>query len=398
MILQDTQKPTQKQKSPKERIQAIAENWFLCEPLLFNAYCTHKIVVNEKLSIPFRTGNMKIEFNPVQVKALSDSQIEDYLKAEIIRILLKHPYERVPGNANRIALGFASDVTVEQAIALRIPILNYKELGLERGLSYEEYYRELKDRPITQPDYGKSTDDTLTDNDNQPSAQTQANEKAELWQEDEFAVEEINTQIKKAMELNQWGSVSGDLKQIIEASLVVSLDYRKILSSFRASVLSQKRQLTRMKPNRRYEFLYMGSRFAFTTRLLIAVDVSGSVNDKSLSQFFSVINRFFKYGISSIEVIQFDYGITQEIQTLRKARKSVKITGRGGTNFQAPIDYYSTHTEYDGLILFTDGCADIPRINTRRRILWILTSKQDYENSHTWIEKFPNNRAIWISE
>lgn len=97
-------------------------------------------------------------------------------------------------------------------------------------------------------------------------------------------------------------------------------------------------------------------------------------------------------------MIQFDYGITQEIQTLRKARKSVKITGRGGTNFQAPIDYYSTHTEYDGLILFTDGCADIPRINTRRRILWILTSKQDYENSHTWIEKIPNNRAIWIPE
>ena len=84
MILQDTQKPTQKRKSPKERIQALVENWFLCEPLLFNAYCTHKIVVNEKLSIPFRTGNMKIEYNPIQVEALSDSQIEDYLKAEIM--------------------------------------------------------------------------------------------------------------------------------------------------------------------------------------------------------------------------------------------------------------------------------------------------------------------------
>lgn len=79
MILQDMQEPTQKRKSPKERIQAIAENWFLCEPLLFNAYCTHKTVVNEKLSIPFRTGNMKIEYNPIQVEALSDSQIEDYL-------------------------------------------------------------------------------------------------------------------------------------------------------------------------------------------------------------------------------------------------------------------------------------------------------------------------------
>lgn len=208
MILQDTQEPTQKRKSPKERIQAISENWFLCEPLLFNAYCTHKTVVNEKLSIQFRTGNMKIEYNPIQVEALSDSQIEDYLKAEIIRILLKHPYERVPRNANRIPLGFASDVTVEQAIDLRIPIQKYKELGLEKGLSYEEYYRELKDRPITQSDYGTSTDDILNDNDNQPSAQSQANEKAELWQEDEFAVEEINTQIKKAMELNQWGSVS----------------------------------------------------------------------------------------------------------------------------------------------------------------------------------------------
>ena len=393
-------------KGAEERIKAIAERWFLTEPLLFNVYCTHKLEKNDKLSIPFQTGKMRLAYSPAQIDAVSDLELEDWLKAEALRIVLKHPYERVPPNANKTALGFASDVTVMQAMPLDFPLATYRGLGLKKNLSYEEYYRDLKDRPIAQIDYGKSGGQVDADSQDsgsqyggkskELSEQQKAAQRAALWQDDPLATEMVNDQIVKAEATNNWGSLSGDLIETIKASLVVKMDYKRILSSFRASVISERRELTRTRPNRRYEFEFMGSRYKFTTKLLVAVDVSGSVTSQSLAQFFSVINRFFKYGINSIDVIQFDSEVKEKVLKLKKARESVKIIGRGGTDFQPPIDYYCKKTNYDGLIVFTDGCASVPKISSRKKILWILTDQRAYDRSIEWIEKLPNSRAAWI--
>lgn len=81
---------------------------------------------------------------------------------------------------------------------------------------------------------------------------------------------------------------------------------------------------------------------------------------------------------------------------LKKAKKQIKITGRGGTCFQPPIDYYASHYEYDGLIIFTDGCAEIPKLAAKRKILWVLTNESSYNAAIAWIKDLPNNRAVWI--
>lgn len=411
----------------EERIKKIVERWFLLEPLMFNIFCTHKLEKNLGLKVPFRSGKMKIEYSPLLLQKLSDKEVEEFLKAEVFRIVLKHPYERVPQDANKVALGFASDVTIEQTSQFTIPLLNYAELGLAKGLSYEEYYRDLKFRPIAQLDYGNDEDkkhsdfkqqaafenkdcsNQYTNSDNQNcshqqndeenhsySDQQKAAENVELWQEDDLAIEEINMQIIKAQESNEWGTISGNLQQMIEANLIVRMDYKKVLSSFRASILSQNRELTRTRPNRRYGFDFMGSHYKFTTKLLVAVDVSGSISDKELSKFFSIINRFFKYGIKDIDVIQFDFNITAPIMNLKKSKKSIKVTGRGGTSFQPPIDYYTAHKEYDGLIIFTDGYANIPNNSTHRRILWVLTNEKSYSNAINWIKTMANNKVMYI--
>ena len=142
----------------------------------------------------------------------------------------------------------------------------------------------------------------------------------------------------------------------------------------------------------------MGSHYKFTTKLLVAVDVSGSISDKELSKFFSIINRFFKYGIKDIDVIQFDFNITAPIMNLKKVKKSIKITGRGGTSFQPPIDYYTAHKEYDGLIIFTDGYAAMPRLTIHRKILWVLINEKSYSNAISWIKTMANNKAMYISK
>ena len=218
---------------------------------------------------------------------------------------------------------------------------------------------------------------------------------SELWDEDEEMTDSVNQQIQKAQKTNQWGSVSGNFQETITASLKIPMDYRRILSQFRASIISQRRKLTRMKPNRRYGFQFMGSQFEPKTHLLVAVDVSGSIGSDDLIHFFSIINRFFTYGVEAVQVLAFDTEIKQEFE-LKKATRNIKIVGRGGTDFQCAIDYYEQHPEYQGLIIFTDGYACVPKIRLKKQILWILTGKREYEEAYHWIKNLKLNKATWI--
>lgn len=366
-------------KTAKEIISSISEELFLSEPLMFDVFCSHKIVENESLSTVFRTGKRRIEYNPKLVEEKPYSTIKEYLKNEIMRILLKHPYERVPPEPNRIALKKASDITISDILPMSRNLTNAQYYNFKSGMSYEEYYKELKDICPDAPENGKADFET-----------------SELWGDDAEMCDKIDAQIKKASSSNQWGSLAGTEIEKIIAKKNITMDYKKILTQFRSSMMSDLRILTRQRPNRRYGFDYMGSRYKPTYNLLVAVDSSGSISKEDLEDFFSVINRFFKYGAKNIKVIVFDVNITQELD-LKRARNEIDIKGRGGTDFQAAVDYYENSSDYDGMIVFTDGYADKPKRQKTKKILWILSSKENYEFNR-WLEQLPGSRATWIAK
>ena len=383
--------------SVKEKISQVVDKWFLYEPLMFNVYCTHKLEPNSDMKCPFRTGKRRIEYNPELLKDSSTDEISQGLKTEVTRILLKHPYQRVPQNPNRSALTTASDVTINEHCYHDKKMKDAAHYNLESGLSYEEYYKKLY---YICPDFDAM--DNYGKKHLMPGLKKgeiwdyeAAADAAELWDEDEEMTDSINQQIQKAQKTNQWGSISGDFQETITASLKIPMDYRRILSQFRACIISQRRKLTRMKPNRRYGFEFMGSQFEPKTHLLVAVDVSGSIETEDLQNFFSIINRFFSYGVEAINVIAFDTEIKQEFE-LRKAAKNIQITGRGGTDFQCAIDYYEAHPEFQGMIIFTDGYAGVPKIRKAKQLLWILTGKNEYDNAKKWIQDLRMSKATWI--
>lgn len=383
--------------SVKEKISQVVDKWFLYEPLFFNVYCTHKLEPNSDMKCPFRTGKRRIEYNPDLLKDSTTEEIAQGLKTEVTRILLKHPYQRVPQNQNRSALTTASDVTINEHCYHDKKLKDAAHYNMESGLSYEEYYKKL---------YYICPDFDAMDGDGKqhlmPSLKKgeigeyeAAADAAELWDEDEEMADSVNQQIQKAQKTNQWGSISGDFQETITASLKIPMDYRRILSQFRACIISQRRKLTRMKPNRRYGFEFMGSQFEPKTHLLVAVDVSGSIETEDLKNFFSIINRFFSYGVEAINVITFDWELQQEFE-LKKAAKNIKITGRGGTNFQCAVDYYENHPEFQGMIIFTDGYAEVPKIKKAKQLLWILTGKTEYDHAIKWIKDLRLSKATWI--
>ena len=375
-----------------QRIKSLSQDWFLTEPLLFAVLCTHAIKRNDNMGCDMRCGKGIIEFNPDPLEHLDDKQLALRLKAEVVRIILKHPYQRQPYNPRRDVMRLSSDLTLcdnlegMDSIGLEPPTI----FDIPRGQAFEQYYSLMAGQvtqfeqnadgdgiPIDMNMPGNGQGDA--DSDQVTDSLLQADAGASLWDEDELMSERVNHEIETAQRCNQWGSLSGDLKALIESTLVSKQNFRAILSQFRASILSAKRHLTRMRPNRRYGFDAMGSQYAYSTCLLVAVDVSGSVPDEDIQRFLAVINRFFKQGIERIEVIEFDSHITTpEPLLLKQATRSIRVTGRGGTNFQPAIDYYYQNEQYDGLVFLTDGYAPTPKVPDDKRhkpIAWILTTQ-----------------------
>lgn len=405
----------------EEKIHKIVEDWFLMEPALFVIWCTHKLIKNEKLAVPMRSGRQMIEFNPEMMKDWNESEIAERLRFEVMRILLGHPYMRQPFKARKGILGLASDITLKSLYKDTSTLPVPSDLIYEKGKCFEEYYAlvrkyvEQKETETYSPPYesdggllddgGGGLDDEADmggDTSEIENMMRPYTEAAELWEEDQLMQESIRGKIEQVKRMNQWGSLPGKVVDEILASTIVRIDYRQILSMFRASVLSSSRKLTRMLPSRRYGFEYMGSKRDFTTELLVAIDVSGSVTNEGISQALSIINRFFKYGVENIDVIQFDYGLQGEKMTMKKALKDkFKVQGRGGTDFQAPIDLF-LKDGYDGLIMITDGFAAVPEVHKvfRGNILWLIyenewfdiSRKQGLNKELSWIKDFPRSR------
>ncbi len=438
----------------KQRISNIVEKWYLLEPFFFIIWTTHELSINPNLQT-IRVGQGKIEYNPTFIETLDDKTLYQVMQFEVMRIILKHPYLRRKENATVAYL--ASNITIQEYLNTSLPFPRAKDFFPQEQFEqkyFEFYYHQLlklldessSSSPSNQdstggsgsseesnsPGGGKGTptagdNESGTSNAKAPEKEEEEEqemsdpsggggetektdlggytdpeqtgaENAETWDANEYYANQINEKIEDVQQGNLWGTVPYRLQELILATLKPKINYRDVLKSFRASILSVKRILTRMRPSRRYEFLYMGSRRDFCTKLLFAVDVSGSVSSADLRNAFSIVNRFFKYGIEQIDVIQFDTVVKDKPLVMKKARPKIGVIGRGGTDFQAVMDYIDQEKDYDGLIIFTDGYAPVPKPpkNKRTRILWLFNNERNYVNMEKLIK--PIGRATFIKE
>ena len=374
----------------QERYTHILERWFITEPPLFSVLCLHELVQNAQMSCPLRSGRKKLEYNPDIVREMSDDGLEEALRAEAVRLLLKHPYERRPEGCSQKAMGLGSNLVVgDNYKHPRFRIETPEDFGLKTGMSYEWYARMVEQQNESGGQGGDDGDD-----DGLQSMSDKHRDLAELWDEDELTVQMINEVINTT---KSWGSLGGNFAELLQASVKAKINWRNIFAGFRASIISSKRKLTRMKPNRRTGFDNMGSVRRFDTKLLVAVDVSGSISTESLKYFYGVINSAFRYGFESIDVIQFDCGV-RAVHNLKKVIKDVAIVGRGGTSFQEPIDY-AHENGYDGLVVLTDGYAPEPTIpdGFKTGILWVCENESCLKQHKKWMEKTGRACVMQIS-
>ena len=367
-----------------ERISNITQRWFLSEEALFMIFCTHRLAENSSMKCPVRVGKGVIEVNPDLCADMTDKELEERLRVEVIRILLKHPYDRQPDGCSNTARALGSNCVIgDNYTLLRMDIEHPEDFRLPKNGHYEFYARYIQKWLQSQSGDDESDEGDNGNNGNKNNPETE--DLARNWQQDELMAAQINESIR---DVKSWGSLPGSLVEQIIASTKARIDYRKVLAGFRASIISQARRLTRMRPNRRSGFDAMGSRYDFTTSMIIGVDVSGSIEKEDLQNFYTTINRFFQYGIQQIDVVQFDTQLG-EVTTITKAAEDIKITGRGGTDFQPFIDFVARNPQYDGAIIYTDGFASQPTIPATMHtpLCWILRSEEELKEHEKWMRE-----------
>ncbi|MEM9827832.1 MAG: VWA-like domain-containing protein [Planctomycetota bacterium] len=426
----------------QQRISKIVQAWSLSEPLLFAAWSMHELRADE--STPnIRVGRGKVYVRPDFIKSLRQSELRTLLKFEAMRILFGHPYSRRRPRADLAYTASNLTVQEYLRTDLPIPRPRecFDDPGMD-SLYFERYYNELlgrethdptprsdklpdssgggpDDEPSDAPEGGGASgeaddeadadagdgaaeidggqnDGNANDNGGTDSGQATSSQPSPLeqhadagtsadantldWDEDDLTRQEIHAAIREAEASEGWGTIRGSMRERLLADLHPKLDYRGVLRRFRQNILSHHRVLTRMRPSRRYGFWQLGSRREYTTRVLLAIDISGSMSSNQVRAGISTIRPFLRQGIESIDVVFFDTEVQADAVTLRRAAREFEIVGRGGTNFDAVTDYVDAHPDYDGIIIYTDGFAPAPRRcqNSRAQWLWLFDSEQNY--------------------
>lgn len=185
----------------------------------------------------------------------------------------------------------------------------------------------------------------------------------------EHTLNQVAEQIEKSR-----GTIPGEFQGMIQKMKQKEppkFDWRSYLRRFAGGSQIVYTKKLRRKFNKRFED-NPGLKIKQRRHILVGIDTSGSVSDKELIEFFQEIDHINATG-SEITVIQCDAAI-RSIKPYRKG-DSVKVEGRGGTDFDPVLEYYNENIrKYSCLVYLTDGECHTD-VTVRGKMLWVISTR-----------------------
>lgn len=324
-----------------------------------------------------RRVDLALYYNPEFVNKLTHEEIKAVLMHESMHVLLHHIARSAHYNFNPKGFNYAADMAINCSIHnLPEGALYPKTFGLPEHEAAEWYYRKLKE----QAEQNGGMDQYLSDKGDLVDDHS-------MWGEceDDVVKEKIRgiaTKAIKEQEKNGWGTISGDVAAKVMAANRPVVNWKKELRYFINKLVLHGTKQTRSRLNRREQslmanrvtelqdiYLNPGKRKHYTSRLLVAIDTSGSVSDRELSEFVDEINGMITH--VQCDYICFDTKLYDQPKPFSKKAKEIDIKGRGGTNFE-PVCKFIDDAQYDGMVIMTDGFAPFPA-KPKARVMWCLT-------------------------
>lgn len=368
------------------------------------------------MGVAFKDGEFSILYNPKILKDYSSVHIKGILIHEFMHLINEHLTERLQEPMSlwniatdasincQIPRNLLSDDGIHPGEISQDPKIAATPLAKEiaswpKFKSAEWYMEKLRQNEEaskqaasdagqqmvmdSHEDWGSPSDGDGDDADGQLEMA-----KAKLKQAVKEAAEEADARGKG------WGSVTATTREAIRKLISKQVDWKALLRSVLGLAVSSEKTSTRTRRNRKYGLAMPGPKKKRQLRVLIAIDQSGSVCEKSLELFFGEINNLNK--TNELTTIHFDTQCDLDSLTVwkRGQAKPPHRTRYGGTCFQAPTDYANKHKkDYDIVIMLTDGEAYKPTKSLIRRA-WVLcpNSRPMFETNETTIQ------MVWPSD
>lgn len=172
---------------------------------------------------------------------------------------------------------------------------------------------------------------------------------------------QIEHQIKQVYEENlkkNPGAVPGHLRDLVLAMYMKTppvLDWKTVVRQFKSYCDKQVIKLTRNKPNKRFPD-FDAVTLRQQRKMLVGIDVSGSISQSTLVEFYTQIGHMAKHGVE-IDICTWDYGIQSMYQFDPKHPhpKGKEFKGGGGTNPYEVVEYLNKSRNHNACVMLTDG-------------------------------------------
>ena len=296
------------------------------------------------------------------------------IKHEALHFVFSHVF-RGEKYENQEIYNLAADLVVNQYLepwpslpdAFTLGLLHEVGVWMNRDESVGYYYEELL--KILGENENEEFQNAMADNSQRGDHQFWANQSA-----DDAGQNQHDDMLSQAAQRSQdWGKLPGPLQQLINAMLErrePQVDWRRSLRLFAAC--SGRTRVTHTMKRRSKRFgTRPGTRIKRYSKLAIALDTSGSVDDDTLSTFFSEIHSIWKHG-AEVVIIECDARVQRTYPY--RGQTPQDVAGRGGTAFDPVFEHLNENRQqqFDGCIYLTDGWADTPEVRPPCKVLWVI--------------------------
>ena len=266
------------------------------------------------------------------------------------------------------------------AVTLEWVNLNYS-LNLLPFESFE-YYAEKLQTAIDLRDEDKDGEEDDSNKDEKIETEYNPEKTHHIWEDsgdiDEKTLKEFT---EKFISNSQKGSVPAYLEGMI-SSLKNSrgeLPWNLYLKSLMGTVLSNKKKTITRRNRRQPERLDLrGQLDSFKAKIVVALDISGSISDEEFSQAIKEVLDIVKNYNHEITIIECDSEIRRayKVNSIKDIRD--RINTRGGTKF-TPVFEYANNNKVNLLVYFTDGKGEdeLHSIPKGYKTLWIISGRGD---------------------
>lgn len=176
------------------------------------------------------------------------------------------------------------------------------------------------------------------------------------------------------------GTVPGEVQEAIDKLCKpTEIRWQDILRNFISDSYEVYRRHSFHRESRRIDGIYPGTKRYPKYHPIVAVDTSGSVSDFELQLMLNECKAICdQLEIEGFELWQFDAGIQD--CGMYDPHKTVRIHGRGGTDFQ-PVLNKARKENKPSIIIMTDGGAPAPEMRNVK-VYWALTEGMYNNGDH----------------